>query len=114
MIRCFTDAAPNGRPLRLDEPFETAVDRTLGEAMRSRPGFWQEVMRALVNVAWYQAAQPYGATFTPRGAADLIAAVIGKGSYLTYFTGGERGAEVTDEIATALGREFWLWRVVPA
>ncbi|MDE2621545.1 MAG: hypothetical protein KGL54_15415 [Sphingomonadales bacterium] len=95
-----------GRPLNEGDPFEMAVARSLGPAMREDDALASEMWSALANLDW---ARDDGDTagYSFRAAGDLVAAVRGKGEdYMDWYCSGPY-AVVSERVAAALAQEGW-------
>jgi hypothetical protein len=105
-----------GRDLDPADLFEAAVDRALGERLRTEgrgPGWWyqgelmlgQRLWGSLANVEWVH-ANGDTAGYSFRAAGDLIAAIVGDGDYMDWYCAGPDGV-VDAEVALALAKEGW-------
>lgn len=95
----------DGRPMDETDAFEMAVARQLGAAMKTDSALCVEVYSALTNQDWaHENGDQAGYSF--RAAGDLIAAVIGEGSYIDFYCSGPEGV-VSERVAEALAREGW-------
>jgi hypothetical protein len=93
-----------------DDPFENAVERALGPAMREDDTLCVELWSALANVDWYHSDGTV-AGYTFRQAGSLIAAILGRGHYMNWYCSGPY-AVVSDRIADALEAEGWTFREI--
>ena len=94
-----------GRPLDIDDPFETAVERCLGDRIRADPAMGHAMWSAMANVQW-QNSNGNVAIFTFRAAADLVAAIRREGDYIDWYCRSSYEV-VAPEIASALAIEGW-------
>ena len=99
------------RPLTYASPFEQALERALGPAVRAETGadtpLSTALWCALANVDWQHAS---GAEFscTWRYAGDVVAALRQEGSYLDWYCCSEDYGTVAPEILVALAQEGWV------
>ena len=110
----------SGRPIDETDPFECAVNRSLGARLREDGrglGWSREERRAslggrlwgsLANVEWWH-ENGDEASYSFRAAGDLVAAVVGSGDYMDWYCSGSIG-HVDDEVLEALGGEGWRYR----
>jgi hypothetical protein len=105
-----------GREPNLDDLFEAAVDRAMGEYLRAEgmgPGWGnggkmmlgQRLWGSLANVDWVH-QNGDTASYSFRAAGDLIAALVGKGDYLDWYCSAPDGV-VDAGVAEALAGEGW-------
>lgn len=95
------------RPRNTADEFENALDRALGDKMRTSRSLCKEVWCALANIDWtHMNGDTAGYSF--RAAGDVVAAVSGIGEYMTWYCSGPDGI-VSDEIAQAMAAEGWTW-----
>ncbi len=100
------------RPLNEDDEFEMALNRSLGERVRSCDLDAEQLWGSLGNVKWTHRA---GSTafYSFRGAGDTVAAIRGEGNYLNWYCSAPDGF-VRDWIASAMAAEGWVGtRVLP-
>lgn len=94
-----------GRELNADDLFEQAVNRALGDAMRSDDSLCCEMWSALANTEWTH-ENGDTASYSFRAAGDLIAAILGRGDYIDWYCSGPY-AQVSERIENAMAREGW-------
>jgi hypothetical protein len=94
-----------GRPLNCDDAFEMAVERVLGERLRTSDELCRQMWSALANQDWHHKNGDI-ASYSFRAAGDLIAAIRGRGDYMDWYCSGPY-ATVSEEIATDLRVEGW-------
>lgn len=94
------------RPLDPNSPFEQALERALGPAVRADVNLSAALWCALANVDWQHAS---GATFscTWRDAGEVVAALRQEGSYLDWYCCSDDYGTVAPEILVALAQEGW-------
>lgn len=88
-----------------DDPFEAAVEKSLGAAMRADDAVCAALWSALANITWTHASGQTVA-YSFRAAGDLITAVLGRGNYLDWYCCGPV-ATVREDIRAALAGEGW-------
>lgn len=93
------------------EEFEKAIEKRLGEELRSNDEFGTELWSALANVDWFHPADNLEAGYSFRAAGGMIAEIIGKGQYLDWYCSGPY-ATVSNHIAHALRKEGWIYDVI--
>lgn len=104
-----THPAASGRvdPLVMPD-FETDLEKTFGEKMKSDDEFCSQVWSALANKIWkhdaFERDEEYSCT--SRYAGGLIADIIGRGSYMDWYCSGPY-ATVSDEIESAMKAIGW-------
>lgn len=103
----------DGRPRNPFDEFENAVERALGDRIRTDDDVAKAMWSALANVDWYNIVTHDTAGYSFRAAGDLIAAIRGSGNYLDWYCSGPY-AVVSDEISRALKKENWIWDNSPA
>jgi hypothetical protein len=90
--------------------FETAVERALGEEIRRQEpmcltSIGRQLWGSLTNVKWrHENGDTVSYEFV--AAADLIAAIYGEGTYVTWYRSSPDGV-VSDTVRAALAREGW-------
>lgn len=93
-----------------DDPFENAVERALGPAMREDDTLCVELWSALANIDWTHASgETAGYSF--RAAGSLVAAILGRGCYMDWYCSGPY-AVVSERIESALAAEGWTHQVI--
>ena len=73
-----------GRTLDLQDAFEVAVNRALGERMQVDDNLCKAVWGSLAHMEWIH-INGDTASYAFRGAGDLIAAIIGRGDYIDWY-----------------------------
>lgn len=94
-----------GRPIDPTDLFEVAVNRALGEVIRTDIAVAAELWSALANVTWSNGAGDQ-AVYSFRAAGDMIAAVRGEGDYLDWYCCGPY-ATISERVAVAMAGEGW-------
>jgi len=94
-----------GRPYDSEDAFEAAVERALGNRLRTDAAACVAMWCALATIEWSH-TNGDTASFSLRAAGDLVAAIRGRGDYTAWYGSGPEGV-VTAEIADALAREGW-------
>jgi hypothetical protein len=95
----------DGRQLDVDDAFEVAVNRALGERIRADDKVACDMWCALADLGWKH-TNGDTAAYSYRAAGDLVAAVRGRGMYMDWYCCGEE-ERVTEEIAVAMAAEGW-------
>lgn len=99
----------DGRAFNPDDPFEAAVERALGDAIRADENVAIEMWSAMANIDWKHPSEDFARGYSYRAAGDMIAAIRGDGShYMTWYCSGPDGV-VSERIATAMAGEGWTW-----
>lgn len=99
----------DGKELDLEDEFEVAVNKVLGDRIRGSDEMAAQMWGALANVHWFHEAEGHFAHYTFRSAGDLIAAIRGSGNYMDWYSSAPHG-EVSQKIAGALAREGWSYK----
>lgn len=95
----------DGREIREDDAFEVAVERALGDAIRSDEQVGHEMWSALANVDWvHENGDDAGYTF--RAAGDLVAAIRGSGMYMDWYCASPSGV-VSERVEKAMATQGW-------
>lgn len=94
------------------DAFEEAVERMLGEKIRSDDEFAKQFWSALANVDWYHPATGQSASYSFRAAGGLIADIRGEGNYMDWYCSGPY-ATVSDMIALSMKKEGWIADILP-
>jgi len=104
------EGVPSSRILRPYKQFEAAVDRTVGDRVRSNGAYGVDLWSALVGVEWHG---PDGevVSYSFRTAGDLVAWVREEGDYIQWYCSDEPGLVVA-WISEALTTEGWSWTLV--
>ena len=85
--------------------FAQDLNHALGDRMRADNEFCQKVWGALANVSWRH-ANGDRAEYTFRAAGDLIASILGRGTYVDWY-GSARPGSVSGEVSAALAPAGW-------
>jgi len=97
----------HGREFDPADPFETAVERALGGAIRADESLAVEMWSAMANVAWKHPSENFARGYSFRAAGDLVVAIRRDGShYMTWYCAGPDGV-VSDRVASAMAAEGW-------
>jgi hypothetical protein len=102
---CVIGVTPELDP---DDPFEVAVNRVLGDRIRVDDALAMTMCAATSNIDW---THTNGAVtdYSFRTAANMVAAIRGRGDYLDWYGKSDVGV-VSDEIAAAMATEGWSWK----
>jgi hypothetical protein len=88
-----------------DDAFAMAVERALGDKIRSDDAMARAVWSALAGVDWVH-FNGDTALYTWRSAGDIVAAIRDEGDYMDWY--GKGDAEVvSDEVRTCMAGEGW-------
>lgn len=101
------EGVPSSLVYRPRKQFEAAVDRAVGDRIRSDGACGADLWSALSNVEW---RDPDGQTvsYSFRAAGDLVAWVREEGDYIEWFCGDAPGV-VASWIGDALAAEGWSY-----
>jgi hypothetical protein len=88
-----------------DDLFVLAVERCLGEQIRTVPGMGADMWSAVANQDWKH-ANGDDASYSFRAAGDFIAAICGKGMYMDWYCSGPY-PQVSAVIREAMKKEGW-------
>ena len=102
------EGVPSSRAYRPRKQFEAAVDRAVGDQVRSDGACGVDLWCALANVEWHG---PDGeiVSYTFHGAGSLVAWVREEGDYIEWYDSGEPDV-VASWISGALANEGWRWK----
>lgn len=98
---------PSSLVNRPRKQFEAAVDRTVGDRVRSEGACGADLWSALTNVEW-QGPDGQIIFYSFRTAGDLVAWVREEGDYVEWFCGDDPGV-VASWIGDALAAEGWSY-----
>jgi len=101
------EGVPSSRVFQPYKQFEAAVDRLLGDRIRSDGACGVDLWSALADIEWHG---PDGAvvSYSFRRAGDLVAWVREEGDYIEWYCSGGPGL-VAAWISDALATEGWSW-----
>lgn len=85
--------------------FERSLETCLGEQMRSSRAFAEEVWGGLTNLRWIH--NDHGSIgFDYRAAGELVARIVGEGTWLTYYLQVPSG-KAPDLMVERMGIHGW-------
>jgi hypothetical protein len=93
--------------------FHEAVEKMLGDKIRSDDEVAAAMWSALANVDWYNPELKLSVEYSFRAAGDFIAEIRGIGHYMDWYCCGPY-AQVSDYIARSLKKEGWIYDDMPA
>ncbi|MGN6268464.1 MAG: hypothetical protein ACTHM0_01055 [Sphingomonas sp.] len=104
------EGVPSSQVQRPRKQFEAAVDRAVGDRVRSDGAYGADLWSALVDVEWH-GPDGEAVSYSSRTAGDLVAWVREEGDYIQWFCGDEPGV-VVSWISDALATEGWSYALL--
>lgn len=100
---------PSSRAHRTYKEFEAAIDRVIGDRIRSDGAFAVDLWSALANVEW-RGPEGRSVSYSFRRAGEVVVWIREEGDYLDWYCCTEPGI-VADWISDALAAEGWSWTI---
>lgn len=100
---------PSSRAHSPYKQFEAAIDRPIGDRVRSDGAFAVDLWSALADVEW-RSSEARSVSYSFRRAGEVVAWIREEGDCLDWYCSAEPGI-VADWISDALAAEGWSWTI---